>query len=353
MPRPSPRRLVAAATSIVVVTAIAVAASVSPASSTSFPGRNGTLAFTIDDDLSLEQQVTNGEVGVLAPDGTRGVLTDTQEGYWSWRPNWSADGTRIAYLNDVDGDLDPRDPRWHLPDVWVMAADGSGPVNLTNTPDVEEELPTWSPDGSRISFTRYAADGTGRVWTMAADGSDQVQVTAFDSVNQAWSPDGTRLLIVVQTVVDGDEVAADLATIAPDGSDRRDLTDDGASYRGSWAPDGSRVVFSRGLDSPDIWTMAADGTDAEVLVSSETREDFAAWSPDGTVVAFSRLVDDQFFELATVSAAGGEATTLLRMDDMNLTAPNWQPLAPLPPTPPAPVPTPEEPAAVLRPTFTG
>ena len=36
-------------------------------------------------------------------------------------------------------------------DIWAMDADGSNAVNLTNTADVSETGPVWSPDGSRIA----------------------------------------------------------------------------------------------------------------------------------------------------------------------------------------------------------
>src|SRR5690242_9529981 len=61
-------------------------------------------------------------------------------------------------------------------DIWTMESDGSNPVNLTNTPDVSEYFPVWSPDGLRIAFSRgddYFQD----LWVMAEDGSNQVNLT--------------------------------------------------------------------------------------------------------------------------------------------------------------------------------
>lgn len=318
----------------------------SPASSSAFPGRNGALAFTVDDEIDPGQQVTSGEVGLLAPDGTASTLTTTPEGYWSYRPNWSADGTRVVYLSDVEGDVDPDDPRYHLNDVWVVGADGANPVNLTNTPDIDEELPTWSPDGRRISFSRYAEDGEARVWTMAADGSDQVQITFEDTVNQAWSPLGDRILVLVIDQIDPSTSTIDLATVAPDGGVLQPLTDDGQSYRGSWSPDGAQVLFTRGQESGDLWVMAADGTGARELLGTPVDEDWGAWSPDGAVIAFSRPGEEGTYELASIPAAGGEPSVLYRSRGVNLSAPNWQPLPPVP----APV-DPVDPVA--RPAFTG
>src|SRR5262245_26949530 len=42
-----------------------------------------------------------------------------------------------------------RDGNWEL---YVCNADGSNPVNLTRTPDVDELYPKPSPDGTKICF---------------------------------------------------------------------------------------------------------------------------------------------------------------------------------------------------------
>ena len=42
-------------------------------------------------------------------------------------------------------------------EIYVMNADGSDQVNLTNDPDGQDVAPSWSPDSTRIAFTRYTA----------------------------------------------------------------------------------------------------------------------------------------------------------------------------------------------------
>jgi Tol biopolymer transport system component len=76
-------------------------------------------------------------------------------------PDWSPDGTKIAYEDDMTGGGD----------VYVMNADGSNPTRLTTDPTLDLG-PTWSPDGTQITFLAFR-DNPRAVYVMNADGSDQ------------------------------------------------------------------------------------------------------------------------------------------------------------------------------------
>src|SRR6202023_658186 len=54
-------------------------------------------------------------------------------------PAWSPDGKWIAYMSDYDGD-----EQW---DIFLASPKSGQVLNLTNTREVAEEYPAWSPDG--------------------------------------------------------------------------------------------------------------------------------------------------------------------------------------------------------------
>ena len=84
------------------------------------------------------------------------------------------------------------DGNWEL---IVANADGSSPVNVTNTPKVNEHYPQVSPDGTKICFS--VDDGEGRdalrsLWVMDSDGRNRKKL-ADNAREPFWSPDGKRI----------------------------------------------------------------------------------------------------------------------------------------------------------------
>jgi len=61
-------------------------------------------------------------------------------------------------------------------EIFVMNADGSAPVNLTNTPNEHEHYPLVSPDGTKICFSVDRGEGretTRSLWVMDVDGKNR------------------------------------------------------------------------------------------------------------------------------------------------------------------------------------
>jgi Tol biopolymer transport system component len=136
----------------------------------------------------------DGPVGlfVVRLDGTRlrritppGFLIDDEPFGGSWSPT---DNT-ILFTTRSDED--------HRLAIWVVETDGGGLHKLRISPacggafsdptSVSCFQPDWSPDGSKIVFSRISANGTQEnIYTVNADGSGLLQVTTS---GQAERPD--------------------------------------------------------------------------------------------------------------------------------------------------------------------
>ena len=85
-----------------------------------------------------------------------------------------------------------RDGNWEL---YLCNADGSNPVNLTKTPDVDELYPKPSPDGSKICFVADEGKGDAKIrniYYMNSDGTGRTKV-ADNAREPCWSSDGTQI----------------------------------------------------------------------------------------------------------------------------------------------------------------
>jgi TolB protein len=117
-------------------------------------------------------------------------LTDT-EGY-EGKPTWSPDGLWLAYEAYYSDNLD----------IWILPIDGSQPpIQLTNhsAPDIS---PTWDPGGRRIAFVSGRQSG----WDIYIANLDRPS-DRFDNLTNSpqiaesepeFSPDGTWLAYGVQ-----------------------------------------------------------------------------------------------------------------------------------------------------------
>jgi hypothetical protein len=189
-------------------------------------------------------------------------------------PSLSPDGRTIVYASAASGNYD----------IYSQRVGGQNPLNLTKNSPADETHPAYSADGERIAF-RSERNGGG-IYLAGATGESVRRVTNF-GYHPAWSPDGTQLAVVTQSVTDPGLrfTSSELWIVTIASGERRLLTDADAAQPG-WSPSGRRVVYwtRRGASAAgDIWSMGVDGS-APVAITTDPAIDWnPVWSRDGYV----------------------------------------------------------------------
>jgi Tol biopolymer transport system component len=293
-----------------IATALAVLAPAAPADAT-FPGRSGDIVFCA--------RLPDEPRGIfkIDKDGTDLARVLPKQAWEDIAPAWNVDGTVLAFVSEKTGDRD----------VWTFSPGSGDPaVNLTQTPDKEEWLPTWSPDG-RIAFQVQRPAVGDTIDVMESDGGDRV--TAASPGNRIfgveWAPGGDRIVYGVQ---DGSSVA--IESVRPDGT--------GPTRWASglehvvvydWRPDGRRVLFQgRAGERLALFEIATAGAHRVRRLTSPRATDsdeHASYSPTGSKVVFVR--DSGATDgLWAVRVDGSHEHELRAFRRLRLFGVTWQPL---------------------------
>ena len=243
-------------------------------------GSNAAKDVSWSPDCTQVAFVHYGDLWLMTNRGHSPRLVVDDEHAWLLTPAWSPDGARIAYGRQY---VALRDDEEHegvlVSHIWSVSPDGREARQLTDG-DTVDLWPAWSPDGSRIAFSREV-EGDRFIVVMDSDGTRQQPLTAGGLWEQtpAWSPDGARIAYIA-----GDEVIVANA----------DATGARAAFGGvaplgglSWSPDGSRVAFVRdGGTGSALHVSTLDGTGERVIAESDGKVLIPQWSPDGQRIAF-------------------------------------------------------------------
>lgn len=256
-----PRYLKATA-GLTVFLLLMASSALAPMAHGAFPGANGKIAF-------MSNRDGNSDIYLMNADGS-GRVNLTNNPAWDMYSAWSPDGTKIAFVSDRDGNTE----------IYVMNADGGGQTNLTNT-SAGEGSPAWSPDGTKIAFTRDVGVSAGRlvIHVMNPDGSGQSALIGPQSDNPNWSPDGSRITF------SSDRAGLfhpDIYVANADGSGQTRLTTTMNDHYSVWAPDGGKIAFGSYRDGTgEIYVMNPDGSGQTRITNSPAGvwNDRPDWQP--------------------------------------------------------------------------
>lgn len=177
------------------------------------------------------------EIWIMNADGSGKSELTNEEGA-DFDPSWSPDGQQIAFTHfRVTGDV--AKPRVS---VFTVRADGSDKAQLTTDPESGNMYPVWSPDGARIGFRSVKPGPKYEVHVMNRDGSGEVNLsdTPENDHDFSWSPDSQKLVFVRGAGPDypyNQDRLTDIYAMNADGSGLVNLTNKPDWYvNPSWSP---------------------------------------------------------------------------------------------------------------------
>jgi Tol biopolymer transport system component len=295
-----------------------------------YPGANGTIAFSL-------QTKSGWQINTIRPNG-HGLQQLTSVTGSALDSDWSPDGTKIVFDVDPTGGLSPCR-------LEIMNADGSNIVDLTPAVVVADGgcayNPTFTPNGKRIVFVeqRCPSDvtcprniriknlqggGNGhsitRKWTPFPPGG-------YDLHGLRVSPDGRTVLFVVVNETnlpccpDGNRKA--LYSVQMNGTQVRQVVPfrfDVCVCGGDWAPNGKRIVSSSqagptpvpGIPS-NLFTVRPDGSGLRSVTHSGSTDVYIAagsYSPDGRWILYKRITAKGAYRLMRIHPSGLGATVI-------------------------------------------
>jgi Tol biopolymer transport system component len=127
------------------------------------------------------------------------------------------------------------------PHIWTIDPAGGAEKQVTSGPATDLD-PSFSPDGSRIAFTRCPVAGNCRVAVVATSGGsvEELTIGAASDGQPSYSPDGTRIVFKRS-----DANGFQLVVMNADGSKQTPITSgERKEYDPAWSPDGSQIAYT-------------------------------------------------------------------------------------------------------------
>ncbi|MBI3244476.1 MAG: S9 family peptidase [Chloroflexi bacterium] len=196
-------------------------------------------------------------------------------------PRFSPDGSRLAYLQDHEGD---ENFDIHIYDL----ATGETRNAMPDTPDALYDKFSWSPDGRHIALISNRG-GRFAVHTLEVATGQLARVVnhPYSDTDVAWSPDGEHIALTAHT--QGQD--SNIFIVPARGGELRALADKSGPLDAAtpcWSPDGKRLAFVGWPNgNADIGVWELESGEIDWVATEKWDEENPAWSPDGGAIVYT------------------------------------------------------------------
>ena len=310
------------------------------APSLSVNGEVAYIEYHRDEGLFARSYPDKHHIKLTDINGTETKQMFSKSGVANYSPNWSPDGSRLAFTT-----YDPSDGY----QIIVMTKREFGLSSILtfwkkydthSIPSADKNQSSrhlvWSNDNQRFAYV--VSSEQPKIVNARWDGADEKiameqerRIGAFDPTSLAWSTADDRIYFVYYEFVDGEEAGftPSVRSVRPDGSGEGIISlwwDDFRVQGLKLSPDGSQMLFTSYRSSKDdndegLFVMKTDRSgvikifDPSSLGSSGagSRTVYASWSPDGSRIAVHDLRHSTGRgSVRTMAPDGTDARSLIR-----------------------------------------
>jgi dipeptidyl aminopeptidase/acylaminoacyl peptidase len=256
-----------------------------------------------------DRQITDPKSIVSQANPSAGPVPIAQLYYTrsTFGPAWSPDGREVVFTTNLSGRLN----------LWKVSSSGGWPIQLLQSDDIQSGA-AWSPDGKWILFDQDQGGGEiYDIFAVASDGSEVMNLTNTPDIseeNPRWSPDGGTVALSYRPKALS---TRDIALLDWKTKKIRKLTDEQVKNRiwlgFLWTADGKTIYATRanaGHTDSDVYRIDVSSGKLENLTphQGDIIYDLSAVAPNGATLLITSNEKGGFQNVALLETSSKKRT---------------------------------------------